>query len=171
MSSPMHIRFPNGSKIIFNGMDKLAKLKSIHNVSIVWIEECSEVKYEGFKELLGRLRHPKLALHMILSTNPVGEDNWTFLHFFKDELKGRIVLDDLELYEKRAVVVGNTYYHHSVADDNLFLPLDYIAQLEEMKEYDPDLYQIARKGRFGVNGVKVLPHSYGAVFKGIPRLF
>ncbi|WP_419882777.1 PBSX family phage terminase large subunit [Peribacillus sp. B-H-3] len=157
MTSPMQIRFPNGSKIIFKGMDKPAKLKSINNVSIVWIEECSEVKYAGFKELLGRLRHPKLKLHMILSTNPVGEDNWSFKHFFKDELNNRLVLDDADLYEKRTVITNDTYYHHSTADDNLFLPESYIEQLDEMKEYDPDLYRIARKGRFGVNGVKVLP--------------
>lgn len=157
MTSPMQIRFPNGSKIIFKGMDKPAKLKSINNVSIIWVEECSEVKYAGFKELIGRLRHPHLKLHMILSTNPVGEDNWTFKHFFKDEENKRIILDDKELYEKRTIVVGDTYYHHSTADDNLFLPQAYIEQLEELKEYDPDLYRIARKGHFGVNGTKVLP--------------
>ncbi|MBY0122165.1 PBSX family phage terminase large subunit [Bacillus sp. S/N-304-OC-R1] len=157
VTSPMQLRFPNGSKIIFKGMDKPAKLKSINNVSIIWIEECSEVKYAGFKELLGRLRHPKLKLHMILSTNPVGEDNWSFKHFFKDEVINRVILDDQVLYEKRTIVINDTYYHHSTADDNLFLPESYIAQLEEMKEYDPDLYRIARKGRFGVNGVKVLP--------------
>lgn len=155
--SPMQIRFPNGSKIIFKGMDKPAKLKSINNVSVIWIEECSEVKYAGFKELIGRLRHPTLKLHMILSTNPVGEENWTFKHFFKDEQNKRLVLEDEELYEKKTVIVGDTYYHHSTADDNLFLPESYIAQLEELKEYDPDLYRVARKGRFGVNGVKVLP--------------
>ncbi|PAE57858.1 terminase, partial [Bacillus licheniformis] len=60
MTSPMQVRFPNGSRIIFKGLDKPAKLKSINNISIIWIEECSEVKYEGFKELLGRLRHPTL---------------------------------------------------------------------------------------------------------------
>ncbi|MGM0806508.1 MAG: PBSX family phage terminase large subunit [Bacillota bacterium] len=157
VSSPMQVRFPNGSKIIFKGMDKPAKLKSINNVSIVWVEECSEVKYAGFKELLGRLRHPSLKLHMILSTNPVGEENWSFKHFFKDEQKNRLVLDDAELYEKRTIIVNDTYYHHSTADDNLFLQESYIAQLDEIKEYDPDLYRIARKGRFGVNGVKVLP--------------
>jgi phage terminase large subunit len=156
-TSPMQIRFPNGSKIIFKGMDKPQKLKSINNISIVWIEECSEVKYAGFKELLGRLRHPKLMLHMLLSTNPVGEDNWSFKHFFKDDLNKRLVLDDNDLYDKRTIITNDTYYHHSTADDNLFLPESYIAQLEEMKEYDPDLYRIARKGRFGVNGVKVLP--------------
>ncbi|WP_416730292.1 PBSX family phage terminase large subunit [Fictibacillus sp. JL2B1089] len=155
--SPYELRFSNGSKIIFKGMDKPAKLKSINNISLIWLEECSEIKYVGFKELLGRLRHPTLQLHMILSTNPIGEDNWTFKHFFKDELNNRLVLDDSELYEKRTVVVNDTYYHHSTADDNLFLPESYIAQLDELKEYDPDLYRIARKGRFGVNGVKVLP--------------
>lgn len=156
-TSPLQIKFPNGSKIIFKGMDKPVKLKSINNVSIIWVEECSEVKYAGFKELIGRLRHPTLKLHMLLSTNPVSEDNWTFKHFFKDEENNRFILDDEELYEKRTIVVGDTYYHHSTADDNLFLPESYIAQLEELKEYDPDLYRIARKGRFGVNGIKVLP--------------
>lgn len=151
-TSPMQIRFPNGSKIIFKGMDKPAKLKSIHNVSIVWIEECSELKYEGFKELIGRMRHPLLPLHMILSTNPVGKSNWTYTHFFKT-----VGLNDESLYQQRTMVIGNTYYHHSLADDNLFLPHSYIEQLDELKNYDPDLFRIARQGRFGVNGVIVLP--------------
>lgn len=133
------------------------KLKSIHNVTIIWIEEASELKYEGYKELLGRARHPSLSIHFILSTNPVGEDNWVYRHFFKDELNGIFVLDDKELYDKRIVIKNNTYYHHSIADDNLFLPQSYIEQLEELKEYDPDLHRIARKGRFGVNGIRVLP--------------
>lgn len=156
-SSPMQVKFPNGSKIIFKGMDKPAKLKSINNVSIIWIEECSEVKYEGFKELLGRLRHPFLQLHMILSTNPVSKTNWSYKHFFKDEDTKRATLDDEELYQKKVIVKNNTYYHHSTADDNLFLPKSYIEQLEELKDYDIDLYRIARRGRFGVNGIRVLP--------------
>ncbi|WP_416044650.1 PBSX family phage terminase large subunit [Clostridium tyrobutyricum] len=156
-ASPMKGKFPNGSKIIFKGMDKPSKLKSINNVSIVWIEECSEVKYAGFKELLGRLRHPILSLHMILSTNPVSKDNWTYKHFFRNDKKKIFILDDEELYKKRIVITNKTYYHHSLADDNLFLPKSYVEQLDELKTYDPDLYRIARKGRFGVNGKRVLP--------------
>lgn len=155
--SPMQIKFPNGSKIIFKGMDKPAKLKSINNVSLIWLEECSEIKYEGFKELLGRLRHPTLPLHMILSTNPVSKDNWSYLHFFQDEEAQRFILDDERLYEERTIITNNTYYHHSTADDNRFLPDSYVEQLEEMKEYDIDLYRIARRGRFGINGKRVLP--------------
>ncbi|WP_127539378.1 PBSX family phage terminase large subunit [Paenibacillus illinoisensis] len=157
VSSPMQIRFPNGSRIIFKGMDKPEKLKSIHNVSIIWIEECSEVKYTGFKELIGRLRHPTLKLHMILSTNPVSTSNWSYKYFFKDPKNNIHVLDDMDLYRDRVIVVKDTYYHHSVADDNLFLPESYIEQLEDLKTHDPDLHRIARRGRFGVNGKRVLP--------------
>ena len=76
-ASPMQMRFANGSKIVFKGMDKPAKLKSINNISLIWVEECSELKYAGFKELLGRLRHPTLPLHILLTTNPVARSNWT----------------------------------------------------------------------------------------------
>ena len=156
-SSPMQIKFPNGSTIIFKGMDKPEKLKSINDVSIIWLEECSEVKYEGYKELLGRLRHMKMSNHIICSTNPVSEDNWTYKHFFKDEENDLLVLNDDELYGKRIVRTNNTYYHHSTCEDNFYLPKDYIEELNKMKRYDPDLYRVARLGRYGVNGVKVLP--------------
>lgn len=151
-NSPMQMRFPNGSKILFRGLDKPGKLKSINNISLVWIEECSEIKYAGFKELLGRLRHPTLRLHMLLSTNPVSRSNWTYKHFFKAQ-----GLDDHELYKKRVIKKGNIYYHHSVADDNLFLPAEYIDQLDDLENYDADLFRIARLGQFGVNGLLVLP--------------
>lgn len=158
--SPFKLTFPNKSEIIFKGMDKPEKLKSLNGVTIVWLEECSEIKYDGYKELLGRLRHPYLSLHFILSTNPVGTDNWVYKHFFKstDETgKETVVLDDEVLYKLRTVVRGDTYYHHSTVDDNYFVQQDYIDQLEDMKNFDKDLYRIARKGRFGVNGLRVLP--------------
>lgn len=158
--SPMKIKFPNGSQIIFKGMDKPQKLKSINGVSIVWLEECSEIKYAGYKELLGRLRHPTLSLHFLLTTNPVGTETWVYTHFFKsvdEEGKEHTVLDDNILYKRKTIVRNGVYYHHSVADDNKFLPEDYIHTLDDMQRYDPDLYRVARLGRFGINGRRVLP--------------
>ena len=156
-TSPMQIIFPNGSKIIFKGLDNPQKLKSINGVSIVWLEECSECKYEAYKELLGRLRHKELSNHIICSTNPVGTDNWTYSHFFKNDENNKIVLDDEILYLNRIVKTNNTYYHHSTCEDNTFLPQSYIDELEQMKMYDYDLYRVARLGHYGVNGEKVLP--------------
>lgn len=156
-TSPMQVRFKNGSKIIFKGMDKPAKLKSLNGVSIVWIEECSEVKYEGFKEITGRLRHPTLSNHIILSTNPVSKGNWCYKYFFQDKKEKVFILNDEELYKQRILIKGKTYYHHSTVDDNFFVPKDYIEQLDDLKTHDEDLYRIARKGRFGVNGKRVFP--------------
>lgn len=159
-TSPMQLLFPNGSRVIFKGMDKPGKLKSINGVTIVWLEEASEIKYAGYKELKGRLRHPTMSLHFILSTNPVGTENWVYTHFFKrvnDDGSVTVRLDDEKLYKRHTVVNRGTYYHHSTADDNLFLPESYISTLDEMREYDPDLYRVARLGKFGMNGIRVLP--------------
>ncbi len=155
--SPMRVKFSNGSMIIFKGMDKPAKLKSINSVSIVWIEECSEVKYAGFKEILGRLRHPTLSNHIILSSNPVSKSNWYYKYFFMDKNKDVFVLDDEELYRKRVITLNNTYYHFSTVDDNYYVQQSYIDQLDDLKTHDPDLHRIARQGKFGVNGKRVLP--------------
>lgn len=150
--SPLEISFPNGSQIIFRGLDDPQKLKSINNVSIIWIEECSEISYEAFKELNGRLRTKDQSMHIILSTNPVSKSNWSYKHFFKN-----LGIDDQSLYKERVIETENTYYHHSTCDDNYFLPPSYIDQLDELKIHDPDLHRIARRGHFGINGVLVLP--------------
>ena len=164
--SPLKFSFPNGSTIIFKGMDKPTKVKSINGVSIVWMEEASEVKYSAYKELKLRLRNPYLKIFYLLTTNPVDKQNWIYTHFFErkeqdengDE-KVVTIQNEQQFYDKRIIKdnPNGVYYHHSVPEDNSFLTLDYIARLDELKNYDPDLYRVARKGRFGVNGRRVLP--------------
>lgn len=158
--SPLELKFPNGSKIIFKGMDKPAKLKSLNGVSIVWLEECSEIKYDGYKELLGRIRTPKTSMHFILSCNPVGRENWVYRHFFKsmdDEGNETVIVDEFKFYEKKCLVKNNTYYLHTTVDDNPYVPKDYIKRLDNIKAYDYPLYLVARHGRFGAAGTRVLP--------------
>lgn len=174
--SPLQIDFRNGSQIIFRGMDKPEKLKSINDVTVIWCEECSELKYEGFKELIGRLRHPTLKLHFILTTNPVSKTNWCYKYFFIDKNNKVFKQDDNEVYNNKIVVNNDVYYHHSTVDDNRFVQAEYIKQLDEIKSYDEDLYRIAREGRFGTKGLKVLPNfrvmDHKQVLeniKGIPR--
>lgn len=157
--SPMELRFPNGSRIFFRGMDDPQKLKSIHGVSIVWLEECSEIKYEGYKELKGRLRVLKQKNHFILSTNPVSKENWVYKHFFQRIESGKTITlcDEEEFYKKRTLIKNGVYYHHSLPDDNIYLPKSYIKTLDDMKNYDYPLYIVARYGRFGPTGFRVLP--------------
>lgn len=158
--SPMQIRFPNGSLMAFRGMDKPEKLKSLHGVSIVWIEEATEISYDGYKELIGRVREKEASNHFILSCNPVGRENWIYQHYFSyidDEGRKHVKVDEDRLYEKGTMVKNKVYYLHSVPTDNPFIPDSYIRRLDEMREYDPYLYDVARLGKFGTVGTRVLP--------------
>lgn len=158
--SPLRVRFPNGSEIMFKGMDKPEKVKSINGVSIVWLEEAPEIKYTGFTELQGRIRTPDVSMHFILSCNPVSKETWVYRHFFAHlDSKGneKVVVDENEFYEKRTLVKGGVYYHHSLPTDNPWLPKQYLRRLDQMQEYDPHLYEVARWGRFGATGSRVLP--------------
>lgn len=162
-SSPMEFRFPNGSRIIFRGMDNTEKIKSIHGVSIVWMEECSEIQYKAYTELLGRIREPKVTLHFIMTTNPVGKENWVYNTFFvhtDDKGKQKIIQDEHELYKRRTLVnkKDGVYYHHSLPDDNPFLPQTYLKRLDGLKQTDKYLWIVARWGRFGASGTRVLPN-------------
>lgn len=161
LKSPMKFMFPNGSQIIFKGLDNPEKVKSINGVSIVWIEEASEIKYTAYKELLGRIRTPMVSMHYILSFNPIGKDNWTYRHFFvnlSDEGEETIIADLNKIYDtKIPYIKNNVYYLHSCASDNPWLPWQYVKRLDDMKNYDYALYMVARWGRFGATGTRVLP--------------
>ena len=62
-----------------------------------------------------------------------------------------------ELYEKRCIVKNGIYYHHSVPTDNPWLPWQYLKRLDRIKNYDRQLYGVARWGKFGAAGTRVLP--------------
>ena len=159
--SPLRVRFHNGSEILFRGMDDPQKVKSINDVSIVWLEEGTEIIYDGYKELQGRLRTPNKSMHFIITCNPVSRQNWVYKHFFggidEDGNEYHIVTDE-EFYDKGTMVVNGVYYHHSVPTDNPWLPKQYIKRLDDMRTYDKPLYMVARWGHFGVMGARVLPN-------------
>ena len=182
LKSPMELKFPNGSRIIFKGMDKPEKVKSLNGVSIVWFEECSEIKYEGYKEMLGRIRTPNVSMHFILSCNPVGKENWVYRHFFvriDEDGNEKVILNDEELYNKKTIIRNGVYYHHSTLDDNPYLPDAYVKRIEDIKTYDAYLYRIARWGRFGAAGIRVLPQfeiaknakKFKEAVNSIPEIF
>jgi len=68
-----------------------------------------------------------------------------------------IILDEDKFYEKHTIIVNGTYYHHSTPDDNPWLPKSYLKRLDDLRHYDYPLYIVARWGRFGATGTRVLP--------------
>lgn len=160
--SPLAVEFHNGSKIIFKGLDKVEKMKGLQGVSVVWLEEASEIKYAGYKELLLRLRTKKQSLHILLTTNPVSKDNWVYTHFFKNEETGETFIEENEFYEQRVIKIDDMFIHHSTVDDNPFVPETYVKELDNMKNHDPDLWRVARLGHFGILGERVFHNVHKA---------
>ena len=127
-----HITFPNKSQIIFKGLDDPEKIKSIHGVTRVWIEEASELSYEDFKQLNLRLRGRE-DLQMTLTFNPIDEEHWINKHFFLNP--------DVR---KKTTIIKTTY------KDNVFIDEAYKEELESYKTIDENYYRIYVRGDWGV---------------------
>ena len=170
--SPMELIFPNGSRIIFKGLDKPDKIKSVHDVSIVWIEEAAEIRKDAYSELIGRVRSPDKSTHIIMTCNPVSKTNWIYKHFFVNRTgKGQreVKLEPETFYKEKMLVVDGVYYHHSTIDDNPYLPKSYRKSLDAIQLHDYPLYLVVRHGMFGATGLRVLPQTASSLADVIMR--
>ena len=116
------ISFANGSEILFAGLDDVEKLKSIYNITGIWIEEASELLEGDFNQLDIRLRgKTKYYKQIIITFNPISIMHWLKRRFFDRK-------------DKRARV------HESTYKDNRFLDEEAIRTLESFKETDEYYY-------------------------------
>ena len=130
----LRITFPNGSEILFAGLDDVEKLKSIYDITGIWIEEASEITEEDFNQLDIRLRTRfDHYLQMILSFNPISITHWLKKRFF-------------DVRDPRATT------HRSTYRDNRFLTPEAVRTLEAFKDTDPYYYQVYCLGEWGVTG-------------------
>ena len=133
----MWIGFPNGSEIIFAGLDDVEKLKSIYDITGIWIEEASELEEGDFNQLDIRLRtNCPYYLQMLLSFNPISITHWLKKRFFDRK-------------DPRARV------HESTYKDNRFLSPEAIQTLEAFQETDQYYYMVYCLGQWGVTGKTV----------------
>ena len=79
----MSITYKNGSQIIFSGLDDVEKLKSIYEITLIWIEEASEISESDFNQLVIRMREQsEFYKQMIISFNPIDITHWLKRKFF-----------------------------------------------------------------------------------------
>ena len=130
--SVMTIELPNGSVLLFKGMDDSEKIKSITGITDIWAEEATEFGEEDIEQLNLRLRAKAKDLQMYFSFNPVSKANWVYRRWFRD---GAVITDD-------------TVIHRSTYKDNRFLPDAYIATIEKMAHTNPTYYRIYALGEF-----------------------
>ncbi len=133
----MRISFANGSTILFAGLDDVEKLKSIYNITGIWIEEASEITEGDFNQLDIRLRgETKYYKQIILSFNPVSMKHWLKSRFF----------------DRRDERVRT---HESTYKDNRFLPEEDKRTLEAFKDIDEYYYTVYCLGMWGTTGKSV----------------
>lgn len=133
----LRLSFPNGSEILFAGLDDVEKLKSIYSITGIWIEEASELLESDFNQLDIRLRGETRFYKQILITfNPISVTHWLKRRFF-------------DRPDPRATL------HESTYRDNRFLDAEAAATLEQFQQTDPYYYQVYCLGMWGVTGKTV----------------
>ena len=128
----MTITFPNGSQIIFMGLDDEEKLLSLQNVSVIWIEEAYQVEKEKVEQLNLRMRGTADNQQLFLSWNPISKLSWLYNFTVENPPE-------------------NSIFIHSTYKDNPFLPAEYVAALDEMEIRNPAKYRIYGRGEWGVD--------------------
>lgn len=135
--SDMDITCVNGNQIIFAGLDDVEKLKSIHGVTGMWLEEASEMLQEDFQQLDLRLRgQTRNYKQIMISFNPISITHWLKAVFF-------------DLKKSNSTVIHTTY------KDNTFIDDEYKSTLEALKDQDPYYYSVYALGEWGVTGKTV----------------
>lgn len=126
-----HILLPNGSEIIFLGLDQEEKLLSLANISDVFVEEVYEISFDIFQQLDLRLRGTSTNLQIYIAYNPISQSHW--------------------LYKYVNNLPSNAVYYHSTYKDNPFLPAAYVATIDEMETRNPPKYRIYGLGEWGLD--------------------
>lgn len=129
--SDYRIKFPNGSEVIFMGLDEETKLLSLNDISTIWIEEAYEVSQDIVTQLNLRMRGKADNQQIILSFNPISKHSWLF-NFTEQPPESYI-------------------FHHSTYKDNKFLTQDYKDSLEELRTRNAQKARIYCDGEWGVD--------------------
>ena len=128
------IKLPNGSQLIFMGLDDECKLLSLTDIADVFIEEVFEASYDIIQQLNLRLRGRKDNQQLFLAFNPISKNHWLF-EFCEGSTKPKSML-----------------YHVSTYKDNLrFLPSAYVEALEDMERTNPNKARVFVRGEWGID--------------------
>ena len=127
-----NIRFPNGSEIIFMGLDEETKLLSLNNIAVIFIEEVFEVEKPKVEQLNLRLRGDVKNKQIIMAFNPISKNHWLY-----------------DFCENNPP--ENSIYTHSTYKDNPFLDSEVIREMEEMYVRNPARARVFCDGLWGVD--------------------
>lgn len=149
----------NGNQIIFSGLDDVEKLKSIYNITSVWIEEASEVQQEDFRELNRRLRGYEglnkngtvKYMQFMISFNPISQLHWLKKRFY-DITNKLLIWDAAQAKLMTDTSTCKTLVIHSTYLDNRWIDEAYRDEMEELKAESEYEYNVYALGLWGITG-------------------
>ena len=141
--SDFNIKFPNGSEIIFIGLDEETKLLSLNGIGAIFIEEAYEVPKSIVEQLNLRLRGDTDNKQIIMAFNPISKNHWLY--------------DFCEVNPPASFI-----YTHSTYKDNPFLDSEYIHELEELYTRNPQKARIFCNGEWGVDSEGLVIQNWKA---------
>ena len=127
-----NIKFPNGSEIIFIGLDEETKLLSLNDIGAIFIEEAYEVPKNIVEQLNLRLRGKTNNQQIIMAFNPISKNHWLY--------------DFCENNPPTSFI-----FTHSTYKDNPFLNAEYVHELEELYIRNPAKARVFCDGEWGVD--------------------
>lgn len=135
---------PNGNEIICMGLDDPEKIKSIHGVTSIWLEEPTELSEADLRELNRRLRGLTANYkQFLLSFNPISERHWLRKQFF-DGIDSPSLGVPFLGSRRGSVCLRTTYLHNQFIDD------EYKLEMEGLRDDDLQEYRIYTKAEWGV---------------------
>ena len=124
------IVLPNGSTLIFTGLDDEAKLLSLQDISDVFVEEVYECSKDIIEQLNLRMRGKSPNQQIFMAFNPISAKHW--------------------LYDYCEVNPPDSFFYHvSTYKDNRFLTPEYIKSLEDLLVRNPRKAEVFVKGNWG----------------------
>jgi PBSX family phage terminase large subunit len=116
-----------GYKLLAAGAYEVASLKSINDITHVWLEEPinkgrknkrrrADISREDFETLNIRVRTEKADLHMDLTFNPISKSTWIYEDFFDEKKKKYKVTNDPNATEEAFVLKTNYLDNYFTSD-------------------------------------------------------
>lgn len=127
---------PNGSEIIFLGLDDEYKLLSLSNVTTAFLEETYEIEESKFDQVNLRLRGTDDVNEIYCSWNPISATSYLY----------NKVTDPVTHFGKDKYFILKTTYR-----DNRFLTQEYVNSIEQMRLTNYKKYVVFGLGEWGSN--------------------
>jgi phage terminase large subunit len=156
-----------GNKVIFKGYHSEAQrkqVKSLNEVTAAWYEEGENITYKQFKALRMQLRGGNdKDRQLFITMNPIISDGYINQEFFqkppdkvyewfsdgRPKVFERIVSVEIENDNGEAEIVSLTcLIIVSTYKDNKYLTQEQKADIEELKQTDPEMYEMLGEGKF-----------------------